>query len=546
MKKILPVLFLALTFASCSLDEKIESSSVKEKYYQTSAQCLTGLNGCYIPLRNIYGNISYFVVTECQADMIYYNGADVMDAILEVSQSKPQFGTTMWTQGYIGVSRCNAMEAAIKNAPISDEEKAPLMAEMTILRAFYYYILTANFGDVPFYEEEVTNDNNEAIATLPRYSAKKIREKMVEELREWILDKKALSFTRTYDVNANSEYRMGAAVGLMLGGRMSLWDGRWNEAVEFFSKLEEIYGDLMAYPISDIKFRNKYTRESIFEIAYTVDDYKLQVYHALSSRCLPKREKYASADPDEELDIRSQDDEVDYYAGIGIPELGRYCTTRSPFRPTNKIYNADHLPYAGNDKRTCSSKAGGEVEDGGGWLAWGWTGYTPEDDRKVDEPRWRFFSGLSQTSRPYLGDKFWCFGMRYTYDSNNIKVFRYAGAILGLAEAWRELGDLDKSLQYLNLVRRRAGAAEYLGSFTADRLRQLIMDEYGIELFGEYCRKHDLVRWDVWLDVVSENTNATRLNQNKKPCHRYYPIPSEQITYSRGALNNKEYEEYGL
>ena len=31
-----------------------------------------------------------------------------------------------------------------------------------------------------------------------------------------------------------------------------------------------------------------------------------------------------------------------------------------------------------------------------------------------------------------------------------------------------------------------------------------------------------------------------------KPCHEYYPIPDEQIVYSGGALDNDEYNKWGL
>ena len=38
MKKYLPFLFAGLILTACSLDEKIESSSVKGNYYKTVAQ----------------------------------------------------------------------------------------------------------------------------------------------------------------------------------------------------------------------------------------------------------------------------------------------------------------------------------------------------------------------------------------------------------------------------------------------------------------------------------------------------------------------------
>ena len=155
-------------FVGCTLEEKVISNSTPETYYHTPMQCRTGLNGCYIPLRSLYGSLSYFEVCEGASDLIYHSTSTMYNSQCDISQSLPRFGTTMWTQCYTGVMRCNAMYAAIERAPLTDEEKAPLFAECVILRAFYYYILTINFGDVPYYWEEVTDANNDKISQLPR------------------------------------------------------------------------------------------------------------------------------------------------------------------------------------------------------------------------------------------------------------------------------------------------------------------------------------------------------------------------------------------
>ena len=69
------------------------------------------------------------------------------------------------------------------------------------------------------------------------------------------------------------------------------------------------------------------------------------------------------------------------------------------------------------------------------------------------------------------------------------------------------------------------------------------------------------MRWGVWYDYVlkynagpvnsadnymESGENNTIMMRNLKPCHRYFPIPDEQITYSGGALDNNEYNSCGL
>ena len=177
------MLVAGLALSSCSLDEKIISSSVPETFYQTPEECIAGLNGCYTNVRNILNNSKYFTMSECQSDIMFINRSDQPDATLQVSPSNPQFATAMWQYAYQGVMRANAMYAAIERAPFSDAEKAPLFAEAVVLRSFFYYILTINFGNVPFYTEEVTDDNNTRISQLPRMSASDTRNYLIDEIK---------------------------------------------------------------------------------------------------------------------------------------------------------------------------------------------------------------------------------------------------------------------------------------------------------------------------------------------------------------------------
>lgn len=554
MKKILIALAAASVLAGCSLDEKILSSSRQETYYQTTAQCITGLNSCYTNIRNIYNNKEYFVVCEGQSDLLYINRSDQPNAVLMVTPSVPRFGSTMWTFCYLGVSRVNAVEAAIKRAPLTQGEKAPLLAEATVLRSLFYYILTSNFGDVPFYKDEVTDKTNDRIGRLPRMSASATRDTLIKDLHKWILEEKALDLKPTHDASSAQYCRAGAPLGLMLGGKLCLWQQRWADATEFFGALEDIYGELSAYPISDIPFNKRQTPESIMEISNIAVDYGLQVQGTLASICTPYR-KVATAEGEDKSDDEdeAEQDNADIYDGIGIPELGNQMRTQTPFRPTKRFYQK-LMPLSSSDLRRAAYTSTGQViEGGGGYLAWGWPGYYPDDDREVAPRIYRFFgSTKSASGRPYLGNKFWCFGMQYNLDSNSYKIFRYAGAILGLAEAWFQREDDDKACYYLNMVKSRAGIKTVKPSdfATHEDLLHEIQDEYARELFGEFQRKHDLVRWGIWYDTVwkynVEAENNTRLRANMKPCHEYYPIPDDQVINSRGALDNKEYNKYGL
>ena len=73
-----------------------------------------------------------------------------------------------------------------------------------------------------------------------------------------------------------------------------------------------------------------------------------------------------------------------------------------------------------------------------------------------------------------------------------------------------------------------------------------IQNERARELFGEFQRKFDLVRWGVWYDWTLGYNNYAELRDNIRPCHEFLPIPDKQVVYSGYALDNKEYNKYGM
>lgn len=597
MKKILILISIIAFAASCTLEEKVISSSTPDTYYQTVVQCKTGLNGCYIPLRSLYQNADYFEVCEVASDLIFHsNTTSYYDAFGGYTPTMPRFATGMWRQGYVGVMRCNAVYAAIERSPLTEEEKAPLLAECVILRAFYYYILTINFGDVPYYFEEVTDENNNKIAQLPRMPAEELRNILMDELEYWLIEKQALPYIKTYD--PSNEYRIGAMVGFTIAGKLAMWNKAWARAIKFYSYIEGVYGyvdedamvdsgssdssddeddsgssdnsssiagyvpknALLGYPITDIMFRNRYTAESIFELPAYAKDYGFRVTHGLASRCTPTRSSTIdegvdgdlSEEFDETIDLSKKDD---MYNGIRIPELGADSRTTSPYRPTTYFYT-ELMPAKSTDKRRSTYDAGkfsndgdiNVVEGGGGYLAWCYAGWTETENVDIVPRHMVWFASVKNADgRPFLGDKFWCPGMVYTQDSNNIKIFRFAHVVLDLAEAHMRMGNWELANDYLNAPKRRAGIQEVSRTDEEGFMNEL-MAESGRELFGEFTRRHNLVRWDVWSERVAQYNNNSLMKTNAAayPCLEYYPIPDKEVVLSNYALDNKEYEKYGL
>ena len=136
--------------------------------------------------------------------------------------------------------------------------------------------------------------------------------------------------------------------------------------------------------------------------------------------------------------------------------------------------------------------------------------------------------------------------MKNTLDGNNMKVFRYADAVLLLAEAYMELNDNDKAIARLNEIKARAEITLYGAFVSKDMLFEEIMKERARELFGEFNRKYDLVRWGIWYRQTYDYSDYASIQKNIMPCHEYYPIPDKEVVYSGYNLDNDEYTKYGL
>ena len=572
MKKIFVIILSVFALVGCTLEEKVISSSDPLTYYQTIPQCKTGLNGCYIPLRSLYSSGDYFEACETSADLLYHTSASYYESHCDYTQATPRYGSSIWNNCYQGVMRCNAMFAAIERSPLTEEEKKPLFAECEILRAFYYYILTINFGNVPYYFEEVTDKNNDAIAQLPRMDAVELRDILMANLEHWLIEEKALPYNKTYA--PENEYRIGAMVGFTIAGKLAMWNQDWDKAIKYYGYVVDVYGcpdsnggftpseALLGYKLKDVMFRVRYAEESIFELPGYAKDYGLKVTHSIASRCTPfRRSTDVEGDISDDGDISFEEDDTvdlskkdDMYDGIRMPEMGREMRTTDPYKISKYMYKT-LMPAGSKDKRRAvyDPKASTldklvEIEDGGGWMAWGYAGWTKDENIETVDRHWCWFSTTkSVDGRPLPGDKFWCPGMVYTQDSNNKKIFRLAHVLLDLAEANMRMGLWEEANGYLNASRNRAGL-ELLQLNTEDDFMEELQKESARELFGEFTRRHNLVRWGIYVEQVLKYSDNTRLKERltEAPCREYYPIPDQQIVLSNYNLDNKEYDKWGI
>jgi len=116
---------------------------------------------------------------------------------------------------------------------------------------------------------------------------------------------------------------------------------------------------------------------------------------------------------------------------------------------------------------------------------------------------------------------------------DDFMVYRYAGALLYLAEALNEQGKPTEAVVYLNQVRNRAGLANTTATSQAD-VRTAIEKERRVELAFEGSRWWDLVRTNKVQEVIS----AYGAKVKAAPQNYYFttgqsPVPSAFTDFSK-------------
>ena len=269
MKKALFIAAALLGAASCSLKEP-RNMFVSPDFVQTIQQADACVTATYTPLKTINA-LEFGIATEGCTDLFHIQSG-TQDAQMDVSPANARFGNTVWEYAYAGVRNANFSLWAMENSGIDPEDYAPLKAEALAMRAYWYYILTSFFGDVPYYEDYVVDRPTlDKVRHLPRMSAVETRATLIDQL-QFAVD--TLPKARSYDLGLQ---RAGWAFSEMLIAKMAMWNACkdpdnakqwWDRAIKALEELEEVYGELTEanYPLADVAFRIKNTPESIFEI----------------------------------------------------------------------------------------------------------------------------------------------------------------------------------------------------------------------------------------------------------------------------------------
>ena len=409
-------LFL-ISFTSCNdfLDTKPTNILAPTNYYNTENQMNSAISGAYDVLGYTelyaYGLMVRFASV---GDEGFYSRSTVTQGAQFYNETASDGDVlTLWTQLYTGISRANVVLANINKATMDSTKRNAMKGEALFLRAFYYYWLVSNWGDVPLITELPKNVVDNDMARTP---ANAVYEKITQDM-----------------ITAESLVPSATQVGY--GGKIS------KSAIRGI--LARVYLHWAGYPLNNV---TKYQDASDWA-KKVIDD--TQANHALN----PSYSQVFVNLAQNKYDIKECIWEVEFSnTGIGAAECGQIgswigITTNDPgigtaygfINALPQLYNS----YESGDLRRDRAIADFHYLSNLTVVTY-WT-KTPYDSYSKNVGKWR---RSEETALPKINQS----------TPINFPILRYSDVLLMYAEAQNELNSApsQSAIDAVNLVRRRA------------------------------------------------------------------------------------------
>jgi len=181
MKSILALVALGLVSCSGFLDKQ-PYDIVKENYYGNAEEVRAGLVGVYDILgREIFYGGTFSTFLNLADEGAYYRPAYTAGPEVYNYDAANSKIVDLWRFLYEGIERANFFLSKVPSVQMDEGEKTAAIGEVKFLRAYYYFILVANWGDVPLKTaptNSVTNVDSE------RTPQKQVYDFIVQEMAE--------------------------------------------------------------------------------------------------------------------------------------------------------------------------------------------------------------------------------------------------------------------------------------------------------------------------------------------------------------------------
>lgn len=482
--KILLVLMSFSILACSDLEEEPVGLLAPEGFFQSQADIQAAVNSSYAHMINekFWGR-KLSIALMLRSDMVGLTPASAgnsrrkeMDDVSALDNNG--MISEFWPRSYQGIAAANGAIFGAQFVDIADSEKNPIIAQAYFARAFYYFHLVRQFGDVPYVTETVTATSADEIASISRMPAAEVYANIIADLEFAKMHLPNTQSARSIPAkSAASSYL--ALVHLTMGDYQKAW-----------TEAKEVIDNAGTYDLA---------LEADFQALFDAD--KID----------------ASKEPIFALDynnVEADDNAYDQVAPMtGI--RGNYRHGNNPgwsqAIPALSVY----LDWNENDYRRAVSLDDKAIflgdHDG--------DADTPETVQEFDYTQFGIAEGSKHAAavqQAYIA-KYFRFPGEFARGSvratsTNYSMMRYAEVLLIAAEAAVELGDNGSATTYINMVRERARAGGSWESTPASMFPEDIsgtvsvndvLEERRLELAFECKRWYDIARRKIGSSVYS-------------------------------------------
>lgn len=550
----LSVLLLCLSTACNSyLDETAYNKITPGNYYSTPEGALSGVNGIYSELRSLYITQSFMELAEGgTSDINYCSLSNFQWYNWNITADMSDF-YDVWSPCYTAINQANEiisqLDAGVNG--LSDELKNRYLGEVRFLRAFFYYHLVMQWGDV-----YLTTDPTKTIETEAyRTSSSEIWNWILGEL-DFCIENLPNEYTSEYGRVTKNAARHFKALALLTGKR----DDQ-SSVKEAQTLAEEVinsgYYNLETSHARLFDMDNQRNKEIILPVLYTTnseyngDGNTAHMYftcayseeHSGVKRVIEYGRPWSRIRPtnflldlyDESMDQRFADDFRNEW------NITEDAVSFSMFNPDTK--NTETITMKKGDlAMTIFKRMPTPEEVKAIYPVWG---YLPEEyNGKLDIQSEDNPDGMWPSNTKFQSYKFYIHTIKHSdplratinesRGTRDVFVFRLAETYLIAAEASCLLNDNEDAANYINIVRERAaksGKETDMNITASDVTIDFILDERARELEGEMQRWYDLKRTGKFLERCrnAHAGDATYLPYIKD-YHVLRPIPQNQLT----------------
>jgi starch-binding outer membrane protein, SusD/RagB family len=263
---------LILLIQSCDdiLDKeplsRLTDKDIGEEGITTAAQAEAFLGGTYTDFYGEYFMLDYFVIGDAQADNAYA-GAD-NPANFQIDEFKIEAVNSNvardWRYLYATIAKCNTVLGNVNDITdpaLTDTRKQEIIGEASFIRAFMYFDLVRQFGDVPLLVNEIAEIDLDKLDEiyLSRSPASEIFAQIISDLETALPKVRATAPDKGYATR-------GAVNALLARVYATIEPHDWNKVKQYCDAV--IAGGYTLVPeydqLWDLSQEN--SSESIFEI----------------------------------------------------------------------------------------------------------------------------------------------------------------------------------------------------------------------------------------------------------------------------------------